>query len=87
MPRGLTCLTETAGYAIRCNNVRTLSISLYLQDPFAGNSTLLRSGDPAAFAYEKRPCNKLSTGAILLADILPALSIKLVASFLPLWKQ
>ncbi|XP_001843245.2 battenin [Culex quinquefasciatus] len=61
--------------------------SMMMLDPLAGNSTLLRSGDPAAFAYEKRPCNKLSTGAILLADILPALSIKLVASFLPLWKH
>ncbi|XP_058462301.1 battenin [Malaya genurostris] len=35
----------------------------------------------------RRPCNKLSTGAILLADILPALSVKLIASFLPLWKH
>ncbi|XP_058812030.1 battenin [Topomyia yanbarensis] len=39
------------------------------------------------FPYDKRPCNKISTGAILLADILPALSVKLVASFLPLWKH
>ncbi|XP_055586727.1 battenin-like [Uranotaenia lowii] len=37
--------------------------------------------------YDRRPCNKLSTGAILLADILPALSIKLIASFFPLWKH
>ncbi|XP_058130305.1 battenin [Anopheles ziemanni] len=33
------------------------------------------------------PCNKLSTGAILLADILPALVVKSVASFLPLAKH
>ncbi|XP_053680491.1 battenin isoform X2 [Anopheles nili] len=35
----------------------------------------------------KRPCNKLSTGAILLADILPALVVKSIASFLPLAKH
>lgn len=52
------------------------------------NSTFLQSSDDAfEFASDKRPCNKLSTGAILLADILPALSVKLVASFLPLWKH
>ncbi|XP_055543278.1 battenin [Wyeomyia smithii] len=39
------------------------------------------------FAQTTRPCNKMSTGAILLADILPALSVKLLASFLPLWKH
>lgn len=32
-----------------------------------------------------RICNTISTGAILLADILPGLVIKLIAPFLPLW--
>lgn len=39
------------------------------------NSTII---DPT-----KRECNELSTGAILLADILPALIIKFTAPFLP----
>lgn len=51
------------------------------------NSTLLGIGDGVTFGYDKRPCNKLSTGAILLADILPALSVKFIASFFPLWKH
>ncbi|XP_055617241.1 battenin [Toxorhynchites rutilus septentrionalis] len=55
-----------------------------LDEHSAFNSTLRATGD---FVYDKRPCNKLSTGAILLADILPALSVKLIASFLPLWKH
>ncbi|XP_055587047.1 battenin-like [Uranotaenia lowii] len=37
--------------------------------------------------FERRPCNKISTGAILLADVLPGLTIKLIASFFPLWKH
>uniref|UniRef100_A0A182U508 Battenin n=1 Tax=Anopheles melas TaxID=34690 RepID=A0A182U508_9DIPT len=43
--------------------------------------------DDVTFGYEARPCNKLSTGAILLADILPALAVKSIASFLPLAKH
>lgn len=31
----------------------------------------------------ERDCNYLSTGAILLADIVPCLFVKLVAPFLP----
>ncbi|EAT38159.1 AAEL009909-PB [Aedes aegypti] len=50
-------------------------------------NTTLRSDEAFGFAYDKRPCNKISTGAILLADILPALSVKLIASFFPLWKH
>uniref|UniRef100_A0A182N6T0 Battenin n=1 Tax=Anopheles dirus TaxID=7168 RepID=A0A182N6T0_9DIPT len=43
--------------------------------------------DDVTYGYEARPCNKLSTGAILLADILPALVVKSIASFLPLAKH
>ncbi|XP_034241553.1 battenin-like isoform X2 [Thrips palmi] len=32
-----------------------------------------------------RECNELSTGAILLADILPSLFIKFISPFFPLW--
>lgn len=32
-----------------------------------------------------RQCNYLSTGAILLADILPSLIVKFLSPFLPLW--
>lgn len=32
---------------------------------------------------EKRDCNLMSTGAVLLADILPALVVKYIAPFLP----
>lgn len=41
-------------------------------------SSLLLSNDD-----EKRDCNEMSTGAVLLADILPALVIKYIAPFLP----
>ncbi|XP_063695822.1 battenin-like [Culicoides brevitarsis] len=41
--------------------------------------------DPETDPDFKRDCNKLSTGAILLADILPALFVKLVAPFLPFY--
>lgn len=34
-----------------------------------------------------RDCNYVSTGAILLADILPSLIIKLLAPFLPFFIQ
>jgi battenin len=34
-----------------------------------------------------RECNPTSTGAILLADILPSLAIKLLAPFLPFLVQ
>ncbi|KAF4530893.1 hypothetical protein B566_EDAN016411 [Ephemera danica] len=34
-----------------------------------------------------RDCNNISTGAILLADILPSLFVKLIAPFLPFWVQ
>lgn len=34
-----------------------------------------------------RTCNTVSTGVILLADILPALAIKLTAPFLPFLVQ
>lgn len=57
------------------------SINLYS----ISNSTF--RADDIDFAADKRPCNKISTGTILLADILPALSVKLVASFFPLWKH
>lgn len=43
------------------------------------NST---SNDDGSFA---RPCNKLSTGAILLADIIPSVVVKLLLPFFPLW--
>ncbi|XP_053680490.1 battenin isoform X1 [Anopheles nili] len=49
-------------------------------------NTTARAND-VTYGYEKRPCNKLSTGAILLADILPALVVKSIASFLPLAKH
>lgn len=32
-----------------------------------------------------RHCNQLSTGVILLADIIPSLLVKIIAPFLPLW--
>lgn len=35
----------------------------------------------------RRECNALSTGAILLADVIPSLIIKIVAPFFPLWIQ
>ncbi|XP_052865627.1 battenin [Anopheles cruzii] len=50
------------------------------------NTTTARSDD-VTYGYEARPCNKLSTGAILLADILPALAVKSIASFFPLAKH
>lgn len=34
-----------------------------------------------------RPCNILSTGAILLADIIPGLCIKFLSPFLPFWHR
>lgn len=56
------------------------------QDGYDVANTTARADD-VTFGYEARPCNKLSTGAILLADILPALAVKSIASFLPLAKQ
>ncbi|XP_015608291.1 battenin isoform X3 [Cephus cinctus] len=41
------------------------------------------SSDATGNSTSTRSCNSLSTGAILLADILPALAIKLTAPFLP----
>jgi len=38
---------------------------------------------PDVFQNTTRTCNPTSTGAILLADILPSLAIKLAAPFLP----
>uniref|UniRef100_A0A182QYB2 Battenin n=1 Tax=Anopheles farauti TaxID=69004 RepID=A0A182QYB2_9DIPT len=57
-----------------------------LHDYYGVANTTARADD-VTFGYETRPCNKLSTGAILLADILPALVVKSVASFLPLAKH
>ena len=34
-----------------------------------------------------RSCNTLSTGAILLADILPSLAVKIITPFLPFYVQ
>lgn len=34
-----------------------------------------------------RPCNVLSTGAILLADVVPGLVIKSLSPFLPFWAK
>ncbi|XP_058130304.1 battenin isoform X1 [Anopheles coustani] len=57
-----------------------------VQNEYITLNTTARSDD-VTFGYTARPCNKLSTGAILLADILPALVVKSVASFLPLAKH
>lgn len=35
--------------------------------------------------HGERPCNLLSTGAILLADVIPGLFIKTLSPFLPFW--
>lgn len=48
------------------------------------NSTINTNGtNIPSHTTEIRSCNTLSTGAILLADILPALAIKMTAPFLP----
>ncbi|XP_050082656.1 battenin [Anopheles aquasalis] len=57
-----------------------------LNAQYSALNTTARSDD-VTFGYESRPCNKLSTGAILLADILPALAVKSIASFFPLAKH
>ncbi|XP_053657804.1 battenin [Anopheles marshallii] len=59
--------------------------SAMLTDYGVANTTA--RADDVTFGYEARPCNKLSTGAILLADILPGLAVKSIASFLPLAKH
>nr|XP_024219713.1 battenin [Halyomorpha halys] len=45
---------------------------------------ILSHGDDDKPANNVRQCNTLSTGAILLADIIPSLVIKLIAPFFPL---
>ncbi|KAL0275156.1 UNVERIFIED_CONTAM: hypothetical protein PYX00_003106 [Menopon gallinae] len=49
-----------------------------LQDPNKRNVTL-----PAVVYAEGRNCTEMSTGAILLADIIPTLVVKLLCPFLP----
>ncbi|XP_020291122.1 battenin isoform X1 [Pseudomyrmex gracilis] len=55
-----------------------------LQDKFGDNENALNTTDHTnATAPGMRSCNTISTGAILLADILPSLAIKITAPFLP----
>ena len=54
---------------------------IFLQDSNHDPNSCNDSGN------ETRTCNTLSTGAILLADILPSVFIKLVAPFLSFFIQ
>lgn len=44
-------------------------------------------GEVHAHGAGERPCNLLSTGAILLADVIPGLVIKSLSPFLPFWAK
>ncbi|KAF7384717.1 hypothetical protein HZH68_014329 [Vespula germanica] len=48
------------------------------------NTTIASNGTNT---NNERSCNGMSTGAILLADILPCLVIKIIAPFLPFFVQ
>ncbi|XP_066283346.1 battenin-like [Branchiostoma lanceolatum] len=66
-----------------CNNfgyVVMLSAAhdILKQESHQGNSTVPRSGFNLSNQYD---CNPISTGAILLADILPALTVKMTAPY------
>ncbi|KYN34697.1 Battenin [Trachymyrmex septentrionalis] len=57
-----------------------------LQSKFGEQNDTLNKNDMNMTEYQwntTRTCNTVSTGAILLADILPALAIKITAPFLP----
>ncbi|XP_078677536.1 battenin-like [Branchiostoma floridae x Branchiostoma belcheri] len=66
-----------------CNNfgyVVMLSAAhdILKQEEHQGNSTVTQSGFNKSNQYD---CNPISTGAILLADILPALTVKMTAPY------
>jgi len=72
-----------------CNNyayVIMLSAArdILSEEDTTDNKTVSDSLTPM-FGNNTRDCNHMSTGAILLADILPALLIKVLAPFLPMY--
>ncbi|KAL1130107.1 hypothetical protein AAG570_013046 [Ranatra chinensis] len=56
-----------------------------LGDRFHDNSGTDNSTEPVTNSTLVRDCNHVSTGAILLADIMPSLVIKILAPFFPLY--
>ncbi|XP_049806347.1 battenin isoform X1 [Schistocerca nitens] len=72
-----------------CNNygyVVMLSAAHDILKTFDTNSTVQEpSNATSSDVSQSRDCNEISTAAILLADILPALFVKLIAPFLPFY--
>jgi battenin len=63
-----------------CNNfgyVVMLTAAHAIIKELSGEKPVTQPGD--------RPCNLVSTGSILLADVIPGLFIKFLAPFLPFW--
>lgn len=70
-------LCNNYGYVVMLSAAH--DIIAQFQDHPADDNTVENEGD------DTRKCHLVSTGAILLADILPSLFVKIVIPFLPFW--
>uniref|UniRef100_A0A1B6FGX9 Battenin n=1 Tax=Cuerna arida TaxID=1464854 RepID=A0A1B6FGX9_9HEMI len=70
-----------------CNNYGYVVMLSAAHDILAQHDPNRHSQDGSLITTDpdKRDCNYMSTGAILLADIIPSLLTKIIAPFFPLW--
>ncbi|XP_046683744.1 battenin isoform X1 [Homalodisca vitripennis] len=70
-----------------CNNYGYVVMLSAAHDILAQHDPNKHSQDGSVINTDpdKRDCNYLSTGAILLADVIPSLLTKIIAPFFPLW--
>ncbi|XP_065226857.1 battenin-like [Planococcus citri] len=67
-----------------CNNYGYVVMLSAAHDILARHDGKTETTSDTSFNPD-RHCNQLSTGVILLADIIPSLLVKIIAPFLPLW--
>uniref|UniRef100_A0A034VKU4 Battenin n=2 Tax=Endopterygota TaxID=33392 RepID=A0A034VKU4_BACDO len=70
-------LCNNYGYVVMLSAAH--DIIAQFQDETDADDTVENAGD------DTRKCHLISTGAILLADIIPSLMVKIIVPFLPLW--
>ncbi|XP_050438962.1 battenin [Adelges cooleyi] len=73
-------LCNNFGYVVMLSSAHDILKNLSPPNNQTGNSTIHNQSDEHA-----RDCNHLSTGVILLADILPGLMVKMISPFIPLY--
>lgn len=70
-------LCNNYGYVVMLSAAH--DIIAQFQDQTTDDSTVENEGD------DTRKCHLISTGAILLADVIPSLMVKIIIPFLPFW--